>query len=135
MNTNNTNTTATIENILGEIDISKLDNKGVVEQIRNLSKIRKEKREACLSQVNALLDAYKKWREEEYAPLRDKLIAQIGANRDAKVAARELKKQEAAEKAEAKKFAKEQKAAEKKETEQKSDEAAPAAEAPVEQAA
>ena len=135
MNTNNTNTAATIENILGEIDISKLDNKGVVEQIRNLSKIRKEKREACLSQVNAILDAYKKWREEEYAPLRDKLIAQIGANREAKYVARELKKQEAAEKAEAKKLAKEQKAAEKKEKEQKSDEAAPAAEAPAEQAA
>ena len=135
MNTNNTNTTATIENILGEIDISKLDNKGVVEQIRNLSKIRKEKREACLSQVNAILDAYKKWREEEYAPLRDKLIAQIGANREAKYIARELKKREAAEKAEAKKLAKEQKAAEKKEKEQNSDEAAPAAEAPAEQVA
>ena len=100
MNTNNTNTAATIENILGEIDISKLDNKGVVEQIRNLSKIRKEKRTAALAQVNALLDAYKKWREEEYAPLRDKLIAQIGNNREAKLAARELKKQETAEKAE-----------------------------------
>ena len=135
MNMNNTNTTATIENILGEIDISKLDNKGVVEQIRNLSKIRKEKREACLSQVNAILDAYKKWREEEYAPLRDKLIAQIGANREAKYIARELKKREAAEKAEAKKLAKEQKAAEKKEKEQNSDEAAPAAEAPAEQVA
>ena len=60
MNTNNTNTAATIENILGEIDISKLDNKGVVEQIRNLSKIWKEKRTAALSQVNALLDAYRK---------------------------------------------------------------------------
>ena len=135
MNTNNTNTVATIENILGEIDISKLDNKGVVEQIRNLSKIRKEKREACLSQVNAILDAYKKWREEEYASLRDKLIAQIGANREAKYIARELKKREAAEKAEATKLAKEQKAAEKKETEQKSDEAAPAAETLAEQAA
>ena len=117
MNTNNTNTAATIENILGEIDISKLDNKGVVEQIRNLSKIRKEKRTAALAQVNALLDAYKKWREEEYAPLRDKLIAQIGNNREAKLAARELKKQETAEKAEAKKLAAKQKAeaAEKKE--------------------
>ena len=132
---NNTNTNENKVTIVSDADISKLDNKGVVEQIRNLSKIRKEKREACLSQVNAILDAYKKWREEEYAPLRDKLIAQIGANRDAKAAARELKKQEAAEKAEAKKLAKEQKAAEKKETEQKSDEAAPAAEAPVEQAA
>ena len=117
MNTNIMNTTATIENILGEIDISKLDNKGVVEQIRNLSKIRKEKRTAALAQVNALLDAYKKWREEEYAPLRDKLIAQIGNNREAKLAARELKKQETAEKAEAKKLAAKQKAeaAEKKE--------------------
>ena len=132
---NNTNTNENKVTIVSDADISKLDNKGVVEQIRNLSKIRKEKREACLSQVNAILDAYKKWREEEYAPLRDKLIAQIGANRDAKVAARELKKQEAAEKAEAKKLAKEQKMAEKKETEQKSDEAAPAAEAPAEQAA
>ena len=120
MNNTNTNENMTVKSMLGEIDISKLDNKGVVEQIRNLSKIRKEKREACLSQVNAILDAYKKWREEEYAPLRDKLIAQIGANRDAKLAARELKKQ---------------KAAEKKETEQKSNEAAPAAEAPAEQAA
>lgn len=135
MNTNNTNTVATIENTLGEIDISKLDNKGVVAQLRNLSKIRKEKREACLSQVYALLDAYKKWREEEYAPLRNKLEAQIGNNREAKLAARELRKQEAAEKAEAKKLAKEQKAAEKKEAEQKSDEADPAAETPVEQAA
>ena len=132
---NNTNTNENTVTIVSEVNISKLDNKGVVEQIRNLSKIRKEKREACLSQVYAILDAYKKWREEEYAPLRDKLIAQIGANRDAKAAARELKKQEAAEKAEAKKLAKEQKAAEKKETEQKSDEAAPAAEAPAEQAA
>ena len=132
---NNTNTNENTVTIVSEVNISKLDNKGVVEQIRNLSKIRKEKREACLSQVNAILDAYKKWREEEYAPLRDKLIAQIGANRDAKAAARELKKQEAAEKAEAKKLAKEQKMAEKKETEQKSNEAAPAAEAPAEQAA
>ena len=117
MNTNNTNTT--VKSMLGEIDISKLDNKGVVEQIRNLSKIRKEKREACLSQVNAILDAYKKWREEEYAPLRDKLIAQIGNNREAKLAARELKKQETAEKAEAKKLAAKQKAeaSEKKEAE------------------
>ena len=135
MNNTNTNENTTVKSMLGEIDISKLDNKGVVEQIRNLSKIRKEKREACLSQVNAILDAYKKWREEEYAPLRDKLIAQIGNNREAKYIARELKKREAAEKAEAKKLAKEQKAAEKKETEQKSDEAAPAAEASAEQAA
>ena len=114
---NNTNTNENKVTIVSDADISKLDNKGVVEQIRNLSKIRKEKREACLSQVNAILDAYKKWREEEYAPLRDKLIAQIGANRDAKAAARELKKQEAAEKAEAKKLAAKQKAeaAEKKE--------------------
>ena len=132
---NNTNANENTVTIVSEADISKLDNKGVVEQIRNLSKIRKEKREACLSQVNAILDAYKKWREEEYAPLRDKLIAQIGNNREAKYIARELKKREAAEKAEAKKLAKEQKAAEKKETEQKSDEAAPAAEALAEQAA
>ena len=132
---NNTNTNENTVTIVSEVNISKLDNKGVVEQIRNLSKIRKEKREACLSQVNAILDAYKKWREEEYAPLRDKLIAQIGNNREAKYIARELKKREAAEKAEAKKLAKEQKAAEKKEKEQKSDEAAPAAEAPAEQAA
>ena len=113
----NTNENTTVKSMLGEIDISKLDNKGVVEQIRNLSKIRKEKREACLSQVNAILDAYKKWREEEYAPLRDKLIAQIGNNREAKHVARELKKQETAEKAEAKKLAAKQKAeaAEKKE--------------------
>ena len=132
---NNTNTNENTVTIVSEVNISKLDNKGVVEQIRNLSKIRKEKREACLNQVNAILDAYKKWREEEYAPLRDKLIAQIGANREAKAAARELKKQEAAEKAEAKKLAKEQKTAEKKEKEQKSDEAAPVAEAPAEQVA
>ena len=132
---NNTNTNENTVTIVSEVNISKLDNKGVVEQIRNLSKIRKEKREACLSQVNAILDAYKKWREEEYAPLRDKLIAQIGANREAKLVAREMKKQEAAEKKEAKKLAKEQKAAEKKETEQKSNEAAPAAEALAEQAA
>ena len=132
---NNTNANENTVTIVSEADISKLDNKGVVEQIRNLSKIRKEKREACLSQVNAILDAYKKWREEEYASLRDKLIAQIGANREAKYIARELKKREAAEKAEATKLAKEQKAAEKKETEQKSDEAAPAAETLAEQAA
>ena len=106
----NTNENTTVKSMLGEIDISKLDNKGVVEQIRNLSKIRKEKRTAALAQVNALLDAYKKWREEEYAPLRDKLIAQIGNNREAKLAARELKKQETAEKAEAKKLAAKQKA-------------------------
>ena len=113
----NTNENTTVKSMLGEIDISKLDNKGVVEQIRNLSKIRKEKRTAALAQVNALLDAYKKWREEEYAPLRDKLIAQIGNNREAKLAARELKKQETVEKAEAKKLAAKQKAeaAEKKE--------------------
>ena len=117
MNNTNTNENTTVKSMLGEIDISKLDNKGVVEQIRNLSKIRKEKRTAALAQVNALLDAYKKWREEEYAPLRDKLIAQIGNNREAKLAARELKKQETAEKAEAKKLAAKQKAeaAEKKE--------------------
>ena len=116
---NNTNANENTVTIVSEADISKLDNKGVVEQIRNLSKIRKEKREACLSQVNAILDAYKKWREEEYAPLRDKLIAQIGNNREAKLAARELKKQETAEKAEAKKLAAKQKAeaAEKKEAE------------------
>ena len=132
---NNTNTNENTVTIVSEVNISKLDNKGVVEQIRNLSKIRKEKREACLSQVNAILDAYKKWREEEYAPLRDKLIDQIGANREAKYIARELKKREAAEKAEAKKLAKEQKAAEKKEKEQKSDEAAPATEASAEQVA
>ena len=117
MNNTNINENTTVKSMLGEIDISKLDNKGVVEQIRNLSKIRKEKRTAALAQVNALLDAYKKWREEEYAPLRDKLIAQIGNNREAKLAARELKKQETAEKAEAKKLAAKQKAeaAEKKE--------------------
>ena len=116
---NNTNANENTVTIVSEADISKLDNKGVVEQIRNLSKIRKEKRTAALSQVNALLDAYKKWREEEYAPLRDKLIAQIGNNREAKLAARELKKQETAEKAEAKKLAAKQKAeaAEKKEAE------------------
>ena len=114
---NNTNTNENTVTIVSEVNISKLDNKGVVEQIRNLSKIRKEKREACLNQVNAILDAYKKWREEEYAPLRDKLIAQIGNNREAKLAARELKKQETVEKAEAKKLAAKQKAeaAEKKE--------------------
>ena len=97
MSKNNTNTTAVENN--EEIDISKLDNKGVIEQIKKLTAERKAKRDACEKAVEQLWSEYKKWREENYRPLREKLLAQLGNNHDARIAKREERKAEALEKA------------------------------------
>ena len=109
MSKNNTATKTATKNEVAketaapEVDIAKLDNKGVIEQIRNLTAERKAKREATEAAVNQLWADYKKWREENYKPLREKLLAQLGNNHDARVAKREERKAEALEKAKARK--------------------------------
>lgn len=101
MNTNNTNTVT--ENTAAEIDISSLDNKGVVEQIRALTAERKAKHDAVVAAVEKLWAEYTEWRDTEYRTRREALFAQLGANRDAKIAKREERKAEALKRAQERK--------------------------------
>ena len=108
MSKNNTAKTTTENEVTKEtaaleVDITKLDNKGVIEQIRALTAERKAKREATEAAVNQLWADYKKWREENYKPAREKLLAQFSNNHDARIAKREERKAEALEKAKARK--------------------------------